>query len=533
MGADVLSWSYVWPGRFHVLGLEAVNLENRIPPALMYKESRPFKDLVSLLNAARSCSSTDPRDRIYALMGLLKNSDDLNLVADYNKPVEHVYAAVARQAIVKYNHLDILAEASLEPYLLRKAVGDFTHLHDLQRIFRLLPIPLDELVLSHWDVAYPGVDSWIYAVRRVNESRASQEQAKWIEKVRDEWDTLQKTIQKISIGPWAAFKVVDRLYAALGISRAEEEEVLGKDVLHSSFLTIGGTAYLSDSTDTPMRRTYHFTNFVERLPWCKRSLIRDALYFHHVAAEKIQGELLEAQHSLLSFELLGQKLCELEEWQRSNEEEQILHLPSWVPDFQIHRALRSLAYWRPKVAGGTEFPTAIPKNDGTEGIGTLQVRALRLDTITASQPQGGLPASPRLEWKDAGETVVRHDSASFFKHFSATFDQALYGRPFEDVWDFRKCRRLCPTARAFAIAPFAAAASDGVYLLRGASVPFVLRAVPGRDRRTFSLLGECYLHGCRGPAFADDYLELLGDYRRHFGAAAAVEGLPWETAYLV
>ncbi|KAL1640413.1 hypothetical protein SLS58_006911 [Diplodia intermedia] len=516
MGADVLSWSYVWPGRFHVLGLEAVNLENRIPPALMYKESRPFKDLVSLLNAARSCSSTDPRDRIYALMGLLKNSDDLNLVADYNKPVEHVYAAVARQAIVNYNHLDILAEASLEPYLLRKAVGDFTHLHDLQRIFRLRPIPLDELVISQWDVAYPGVDSWIYAVRRVNESRTSQEQAKWIEKVRDEWDTLQKTIQKISIGPWAAFKVVDRLYAALGISRAEEEEVLGKDVLHSSFLAISGTAYLSDSTDTPMRRTYHFTNFVERLPW----------------SEKIQGELLEAQHSLLSFELLGQKLCDLEEWQRSNKEEQMLHLPSWVPDFQIHRALPSLAYWRPKVVGGPESPTDIPKNAGTEGIGTLQVRALKVDTITDSRPQGGLPASPRLEWKDAAAAaVVRHDSASFFKHFSATFDQTLYGRPFEDVWDFRKCRRLCPTKRAFAIAPFAASASDGVYFLSGASVPFVLRAVPGRER-AFRLLGECYLHGCRGPTFADDYLELLGDYRRHFGASTG-EDLPWETAYLV
>ena len=87
------------------------------------------------------------------------------------------------------------------------------------------------------------------------------------------------------------------------------------------------------------------------------------------------------------------------------------------------------------------------------------------------------------------------------------------------------------TKRSLAICPPAARDLDIVCILDGASVPFVLRTL-SEDTSKFLLVGECYLHGCKGPTFANNYLELMGQYRQFFDAETA-DDLPWETVYLV
>lgn len=535
MGADTIDWSYISAGRLQALGVRAVNWEDRIPPALLNKERKPLRDLPSLLNVARSCCCTDPRDRIYALMGLLRNSADLHLVADYNKPAEDVYAEVTAQVIMRYNHLDILAEASNLPHLLHDAVHDaaesFTSVHELGIILQLRAVPEEYRIFKYSIPILARIEVWVFAVELMSLPKTSQQQARWITNLQDEWNHLKKTVQEVSTEPdtnidyfpWHPQEEapLPAFYALLEVSTTAEEIVLGKNALHSSFLTI----YSNKFSTNPQRDTAYFNTHIRPLPRSVRLLIRDALYFHCMAVEKIQEEFRASKKTALSFEMIALESDDLAKRRSATTEEQVLRLPSWVPDFRTHPALPSLANWGPNRAQGT----GIPLEFGRAGdVGTLSVKVLKLDSIIDCALQTN---SDTLEWKDSTGETISHSPQSFCQMFSSTFDQSHYGRLFADVWDFRQGRRFFPTGRSFAIAPVSASVSDGIYFLYGANVPFVLRAVPNRDG-TFQLLGECYLHGCRGASFGEDYLELLGSYKQCFSASAA-EDLPWEIAHLV
>jgi Heterokaryon incompatibility protein (HET) len=71
-------------------------------------------DLTGLMECFRYSSSTEPRDKIYALCGLLPKHGPWaqrniqNIVPDYNKPVEQVYMDAAWFQIAWMNSLDIL-----------------------------------------------------------------------------------------------------------------------------------------------------------------------------------------------------------------------------------------------------------------------------------------------------------------------------------------------------------------------------------------------------------------------------------------
>lgn len=541
MGANAIDWSYISAGRLQALGVRAVNWEDRIPPALLNKERKPLRDLPSLLNVARSCSCTDPRDRIYALMGLLRNSADLHLAADYNKPAEDVYSEVTVQVIMSYNHLDILTEASDLPHLLYDAIHDavesFTSMHELRRISQPREVPAEDRILADSMQRFLGVEAWVYTVQRMSHSQATQEQARWIAKLQDEWKHLKTTITEVSEEPIPGINYfpwrqqedapLPTFYSLLEVSTMAEEIVFGANVLHSSFLALCSI----ESTEPQRgatRLTVLFNDRIRLLPRVVRLLIRDALYFHYMAVEKIQEEIRASKKIALPFEMIGLGLDDLAKWKSAMREEQVLRLPSWVPDFRTHPALPSLANWRPNRAQGTGIPLEISR---AGDVGTLPVKVLKLDSIVdCALPDGPLD-SDKLEWKDSTGETISHNSHSFYQMFSSTFDQSHYGRLFADVWDFRQGRRFFPTGRSFAIAPISASVSDGIYFLYGANVPFVLRVVPDRDG-AFQLLGECYLHGCRGASFGEDYLELLGSYKQCF-SASAIEDLPWEIAHLV
>jgi hypothetical protein len=50
-------------------------------------------------------SNPDPRDKIYALMGLMANKDDLLIPVDYTKSYTEVFFEFAKRSIVKYQTL--------------------------------------------------------------------------------------------------------------------------------------------------------------------------------------------------------------------------------------------------------------------------------------------------------------------------------------------------------------------------------------------------------------------------------------------
>ena len=64
--------------------------------------------LLQLLQDSRASEATDPRDKIYGILGLCWDfSSDSELVPDYNLSVREVYTSVVKAYIEKYNNLDI------------------------------------------------------------------------------------------------------------------------------------------------------------------------------------------------------------------------------------------------------------------------------------------------------------------------------------------------------------------------------------------------------------------------------------------
>jgi hypothetical protein len=68
--------------------------------------------LLDLLARYRFKCATDPRDKIYSLLGLA--TDDLGIEADYRKSVKDVYIDVVKAQINASHNLDILAQSRWE-----------------------------------------------------------------------------------------------------------------------------------------------------------------------------------------------------------------------------------------------------------------------------------------------------------------------------------------------------------------------------------------------------------------------------------
>lgn len=86
------------------------NRENILPPTLRMKDSdpNPFLELRVLLNFADHTHSSDPRDKVYALIGLLNTTVLHDIVPDYNKSVVEVNVDLVHSFVRLYNNLNIL-----------------------------------------------------------------------------------------------------------------------------------------------------------------------------------------------------------------------------------------------------------------------------------------------------------------------------------------------------------------------------------------------------------------------------------------
>ena len=76
------------------------------------KEQRRLRNqssLLYLLSAFRSCQASDPRDKIFALVGLADQRTIAACTPDYSKKVSEIYSSLASHLIIPERNADILA----------------------------------------------------------------------------------------------------------------------------------------------------------------------------------------------------------------------------------------------------------------------------------------------------------------------------------------------------------------------------------------------------------------------------------------
>lgn len=117
-GLNAQIWAPLWFG-FYLQPMVVPYLSMR---ALMNRRrrqsQRPAEDLMHLLIHCRHRDSTDPRDKIYSILGLLRNEhsdvmttsslENLNIKLDYSFPVVYIYRKISQELIQNLDNLDIL-----------------------------------------------------------------------------------------------------------------------------------------------------------------------------------------------------------------------------------------------------------------------------------------------------------------------------------------------------------------------------------------------------------------------------------------
>ena len=66
-------------------------------------------DFVRLLNHTSVCSATDPRDQVFAIMGIVANAQAEGLVPDYSLTFQQVYTGLASYLVLKHRQIELLA----------------------------------------------------------------------------------------------------------------------------------------------------------------------------------------------------------------------------------------------------------------------------------------------------------------------------------------------------------------------------------------------------------------------------------------
>jgi hypothetical protein len=113
-GDKLLHWDRFSHGLAQVIeGREYKIPQVATPPALRIGTFYYHRghSLLHLLMATKSCASTDPRDKIYALLALASNLHQIPLQADYNKPFEWVLVQVAAWLTDHHKDLRVLRHA--------------------------------------------------------------------------------------------------------------------------------------------------------------------------------------------------------------------------------------------------------------------------------------------------------------------------------------------------------------------------------------------------------------------------------------
>ncbi|KAI0382216.1 HET-domain-containing protein [Hypomontagnella monticulosa] len=82
--------------------------------------------LLQLLDATSNCAASDPRDNVFAVLGLLRDGVFEGLIPDYLLSREQVYIGVASYLIIRHNKTDLLSYPKRRPGLLPTWIPDWS-----------------------------------------------------------------------------------------------------------------------------------------------------------------------------------------------------------------------------------------------------------------------------------------------------------------------------------------------------------------------------------------------------------------------
>lgn len=110
-GSFSLNWGHFTMDLFEINNLSLQHLDVEIPPVLRLGKglTRNTVDLVDLLFSTRPCGATDPRDKVFALLGIYMSLDSDALQPDYSKSVEDVFKEATLYCIRQTNSLRVLS----------------------------------------------------------------------------------------------------------------------------------------------------------------------------------------------------------------------------------------------------------------------------------------------------------------------------------------------------------------------------------------------------------------------------------------
>ncbi|KAK5634683.1 hypothetical protein RRF57_010396 [Xylaria bambusicola] len=78
------------------------------------KSSTRPTGFLNVLDISRICQAKDPRDKVYAILGLLMDESYRGLTVDYNLKVEDLYIKVALDLAAQYGWANVLRRAGIE-----------------------------------------------------------------------------------------------------------------------------------------------------------------------------------------------------------------------------------------------------------------------------------------------------------------------------------------------------------------------------------------------------------------------------------
>ncbi|OJD28962.1 heterokaryon incompatibility protein or allele [Diplodia corticola] len=500
IGTESLNWQYLSIANIQAVGLGSTDLRKRVPPVLLLSDAdtKPLKDHASLLAMARSCLSGDPLDRIYALLGLVDERAGINVTPDYNKSARELYTDVTLQFLRKDNCLDFLSDtgqpkiAGLGP----DAVSTFPDARDMELEFLRAVQPFhDELMKT---------PSTLRSSKQCRTSRMRTWRLLW-EKIDSRITNYvdKSAFKSIVFEDWVRF---------FNDMRAGFEK---------AFSVFNKMTYDPDpELDRILRRRY-YRQSVERIR------LLEANHIYSLKKEVLEA-IMEKHGTLLVPEyLFGRTKSPQENAEGLDDED--LALPSWVLDFRHHARISSFARCKPdKFSTGPVARFQPSTSDYPKP--SLQVMAVFVDKVSSTHRKPG----ERIQlWHTSflfeGEVDVPY--STFQQDFAQDLSKVGHGATLETIRAFAAGRKVALTERSLAILPANFRVGDIIAVVFGSTVPYLLRRRTSEADR-FEVLGECYLHGIKGPKCAPDYADLLGCFKGCVLEEAGRAELPWRTIFL-
>ena len=153
-GDKSVDWSNFSTGRFRELGLPFFARDGTIPAVLRWEKGKKGDNLLEALHICRSAQATDPRDKFYAVTGLLVQN--WVFAPDYRMPWEFVFTNLAACSVWEDKDLGMLQHVrGTGSQSLPSWVPDWTVRSRLEPLPASHHVPFDFTVAEETDLMLP------------------------------------------------------------------------------------------------------------------------------------------------------------------------------------------------------------------------------------------------------------------------------------------------------------------------------------------------------------------------------------------